>query len=76
MISSALSGENPEKIEKEYVDCLPCKLTGAAAFGGLGGYALREATVVNKLPGRAKTAIGLGVTGVAFISAGLYRLTM
>lgn len=46
------------------MDCLPCKLTGALAFGGLGGYALREATIVNKLPGRVKTAVGLGVTGV------------
>lgn len=47
-----------------YEDCLPCKITGALGFGGLGAYALREATVVNKLPGRAKTAVGLGVTGI------------
>lgn len=50
-----------------YEDCLPCKITGALGFGGLGAYALREATVVNKLPGRAKTAVGLGVAGVGNI---------
>lgn len=50
--------------QQAFQDCLPCKITGALGFGGLGGYALREATVVNKLPGRAKTAVGLGVTGV------------
>ncbi|CEP14781.1 hypothetical protein [Parasitella parasitica] len=50
--------------QQAYQDCLPCKITGALGFGGLGAYALREASAVNKLPGRAKTAIGLGVTGV------------
>ncbi|KAI9475947.1 MAG: hypothetical protein EXX96DRAFT_620420 [Benjaminiella poitrasii] len=55
-------------------DCLPCKITGALGFGGLGAYTLREATIINKIPGRARTAVGLGVTGVVFISAGLYRL--
>jgi hypothetical protein len=43
---------------------LPCKITGALGFGGLGAYALKEAQVVNRMPGRAKTAVGLGVTGV------------
>ncbi|KAL7327793.1 hypothetical protein PS15p_206166 [Mucor circinelloides] len=62
--------------QQAFQDCLPCKITGALGFGGLGAYALREASVVNKLPGRAKTAVGLGVTGVVFISAGLYRLAM
>lgn len=46
------------------MDCLPCKITGALGFTGLGAYALREARVVNKMPGRAKTAAGLGVAGV------------
>ncbi|KAL9559217.1 hypothetical protein MBANPS3_000534 [Mucor bainieri] len=50
--------------QQAFQDCLPCKITGALGFGGLGAYALREASVVNKLPGRAKTAVGLGVTGV------------
>ncbi|KAI9342402.1 hypothetical protein BD770DRAFT_447568 [Pilaira anomala] len=77
-ITSTLSGEekNTQEKERAYEDCLPCKITGALAFTSLGGYALREATIVNKLPGRSKTAVGLGVAGVAFISAGLYRLTM
>ncbi|KAI9261275.1 hypothetical protein EDC94DRAFT_659796 [Helicostylum pulchrum] len=77
-ITNTLSGEEKTSQERErvYEDCLTCKLTGALAFGGLGAYALREASVVNKLPGRSKTAVGLGVAGVAFISAGLYRLTM
>ncbi|KAI8889627.1 hypothetical protein K501DRAFT_170393, partial [Backusella circina FSU 941] len=57
-----------------YEDCLPCKITGAVGFGGLGGYALREANQLNKLPGKQRTAVGLGVAGVVFISAGFYRL--
>ncbi|KAI9285633.1 hypothetical protein BC943DRAFT_359861 [Umbelopsis sp. AD052] len=57
-----------------YKDCLPCKLTGAAAFTGIGGYALNEARKIHRIPSKQGTAIGFGVTGVLFISAGLYRL--
>ncbi|ORZ25286.1 hypothetical protein BCR42DRAFT_445075 [Absidia repens] len=62
--------------KSEYKDCLPCKLTGAAAFSGLGGYALHEAWKLNKKPGKLNTAVGLGVFGVVFVSAGLYRLAI
>ncbi|KAI9255692.1 hypothetical protein BDA99DRAFT_562205 [Phascolomyces articulosus] len=61
---------------QEYQDCLPCKLTGAGAFGGLGAYALLEAQKIHKLPGKQGTALGLGVAGVVFVSAGLYRLAL
>lgn len=50
--------------EKGYKDCLACKLTGAGAFSGLGGYALYEANKLNRVPGKQKTAVGLGVAGV------------
>ncbi|CAO3656643.1 unnamed protein product [Mucor hiemalis] len=67
-LTNNTNGENGNATtEKVYEDCLPCKITGALGFGGLGAYALREATVVNKLPGRAKTAVGLGVAGVGNI---------
>ncbi|KAI8645579.1 hypothetical protein BD408DRAFT_411680 [Parasitella parasitica] len=82
-IYSALTGGNESTAtttlndeQQVYQDCLPCKITGALGFGGLGAYALREASVVNKVPGRAKTAVGLGVAGAAFISAGVYRLAI
>ncbi|KAL1935440.1 hypothetical protein VTP01DRAFT_4580 [Rhizomucor pusillus] len=64
------------RTEKEYQDCLACKLTGAGAFSGLGGYALYEANKLNKVPGKLRTAVGLGVAGVLFVSAGIYRLLL
>jgi len=57
-----------------YKDCLPCKLTGAAAFSGIGVYALNEARKLQRVPSRQGTAVGMGVTGVLFLSAGIYRL--
>ncbi|KAI8149554.1 hypothetical protein BJV82DRAFT_708412 [Fennellomyces sp. T-0311] len=62
--------------EQEYQDCLPCKLTGAGAFTGLGAYALREASKLQKVPGKQSTVVGLGVAGVVFVSAGIYRLIL
>ncbi|ORY96134.1 hypothetical protein BCR43DRAFT_524285 [Syncephalastrum racemosum] len=62
--------------KEEYEDCLPCRLTGAAAFSGLGIYAFREAFKLNKVASKQGTAVGLGVFGVVFLSAGLYRLAM
>lgn len=47
-----------------YKDCLPCKLTGAAAFTGIGGYALNEARKIRRIPSKQGTAVGFGVTGV------------
>ncbi|KAI7859769.1 hypothetical protein BDC45DRAFT_563814 [Circinella umbellata] len=68
--------QESSKNQQEYQDCLPCKLTGAGAFGGLGAYALLEAQKIHKLPGKQSTAVGLGVVGVVFVSAGLYRLVI
>ena len=56
--------QQPSQNKQEYQDCLPCKLTGAGAFGGLGVYALLEAQKVHKLPGKQSTAVGLGVAGI------------
>ncbi|KAI8382914.1 hypothetical protein BD560DRAFT_444041 [Blakeslea trispora] len=76
-IHSTLTQDNNElNQEAVYQDCLPCKVTGALGFGGLGAYALREANTLGKMPGKSRTAVGLGVAGVVFISAGLYRLVL
>ncbi|KAG2180108.1 hypothetical protein INT43_003896 [Umbelopsis isabellina] len=73
----ALAREGPEK---PYQDCLPCKLTGFAAFSGIGLYAFNESRKMQKIPSRQGTAVGMGVTGVSyasvFLSAGVYRLML
>ncbi|CDS05526.1 hypothetical protein LRAMOSA08054 [Lichtheimia ramosa] len=68
--------QDQQEIKKEYQDCMSCKIIGATAFGGLGAYALREATKLQKKPGRQNAAVGVGVAGVVFLSAGIYRLLM
>ncbi|CAO3678418.1 unnamed protein product [Rhizopus stolonifer] len=79
-IQSTLSNKNNERNEplqgNIYEDCFTCRFIGAAAFGGLGGYALHQANELKNVPGKAKTVIGLGVAGVVFISAGLFRATI
>lgn len=55
---------NEQGGQPPYKDCLPCKLTGAAAFSGIGFYALNEARKMQRLPMRQGTAVGMGVTGV------------
>ncbi|KAL1919781.1 uncharacterized protein VTP21DRAFT_1712 [Calcarisporiella thermophila] len=67
------SSPNSRRSEREYQDCLPCRLTGSAAFTGLGIYAFYQANLPKanlKQPAR----VGLGVMGLVFISAGLFRL--
>lgn len=59
---SALAHKGPEK---PYQDCLPCKLTGFAAFSGIGLYALNESRKMQKIPSRQGTAVGMGVTGIS-----------
>jgi uncharacterized protein YjeT (DUF2065 family) len=39
----------------------------------LGGYALREANQLNKLPGKQRTAVGLGVAGVGKLIHWFFR---
>ncbi|CAM0139738.1 hypothetical protein VKS41_008955 [Umbelopsis sp. WA50703] len=67
----ALPQKSPEQ---PYQDCLPCKLTGFAAFSGIGLYALNESRKMQKIPSRQGAAVGMGVTGLIFLSAGVYRL--
>ncbi|KAL0085458.1 hypothetical protein J3Q64DRAFT_1743740 [Phycomyces blakesleeanus] len=62
--------------ENKYKDCLACKITGATAFSALGAYALKESSVMYKIPSKSGQAVGLGVIGTLFISAGLYRLIL
>lgn len=59
---------NQEENTKEYQDCTSCKIVGASAFGGLGAYALREATKLQKKPGRQNAAVGVGVAGVGKVN--------
>ncbi|KAI9031597.1 hypothetical protein CLU79DRAFT_262896 [Phycomyces nitens] len=65
-----------EKEQEKYKDCLSCKITGASAFTLLGLYALKESSVIYKIPTKSGQAVGLGVIGTMFISAGLYRLVL
>ncbi|KAI9317500.1 hypothetical protein BX666DRAFT_1630913 [Dichotomocladium elegans] len=55
----------------KYEDCFSCKIVGAGAFGGLGIYALREASKLQKIAGKQNSAVAVGVAGVS-----IYRLTM
>ncbi|PVU87903.1 hypothetical protein BB559_005814 [Furculomyces boomerangus] len=58
--------------EKEYEDCLGCRIVGSSAFVGLGGYALYQRQLLLKSGQKGKK--GLLFLGAGFISAGLYRL--
>ncbi|KAG0165234.1 replication factor A protein 2 [Apophysomyces sp. BC1034] len=60
-MSDSVNSQKQE--EDKYKDCLPCKITGAAAFSGLGAYAFLEASKIYKIPGKTNTAVGLGVAG-------------
>ncbi|CEP08381.1 hypothetical protein [Parasitella parasitica] len=61
------------KIKKE--DCLPCRLSGGAVGLSIGYFSLRKAMQLQKAgAGNPNKAVALGVTGVMFTSAGLYRL--
>ncbi|KAI9487160.1 MAG: hypothetical protein EXX96DRAFT_646866 [Benjaminiella poitrasii] len=55
-------------------DCLPCRLSGGAVGLGIGYFSLRKAMQLQKTVGNSNKAVALGVTGVMFASAGLYRL--
>ncbi|KAK6513445.1 hypothetical protein TWF281_005070 [Arthrobotrys megalospora] len=76
-----LSEEEKQRLRLAKYDCLPCRLTGAAAFTGLGGYML--------IAGRRQLAAeqqnltrwqllarkgGIHGIGIGLIAAGLYRL--
>ena len=81
--------QKPEKLsillKEDKYDCLPCRLTGAAAFIGLGGYVYwsgsralnkRRAEIIKKgarvgLRGRMA---GLTILSSSLITLGVYRL--
>ncbi|KAI8645890.1 hypothetical protein BD408DRAFT_429307 [Parasitella parasitica] len=61
------------KMKKE--DCLPCRLSGGAVGLGTGYFSLRKAMQLQRAGAHnPNKAVALGVTGVIFTSAGLYRL--
>jgi Domain of unknown function (DUF4536) len=64
MATNVQAGLSEQGNQPPYKDCLPCKLTGAAAFTGIGGYALNEARKIHRIPSKQGTAVGFGVTGV------------
>ncbi|KAJ6257885.1 hypothetical protein Dda_7674 [Drechslerella dactyloides] len=77
--SRPLSEEERQRLAK--YDCWPCRITGAAAFTGLGGYMLvagrrQLAADLHNLTRRqllARKASIHGI-GIGLIAAGLYRL--
>ncbi|CAO3624657.1 unnamed protein product [Mucor fragilis] len=65
--------QDPSRVKKE--DCLPCRLSGGAVGLGVGYFSLRKAMQLQKVgAGNPNKAVALGVTGVMFASAGVYRL--
>ncbi|RSH83939.1 hypothetical protein EHS25_005183 [Saitozyma podzolica] len=72
---------SPGSVKREK-DCLPCRLTGAAAFTGLGGYAIYEASrqgTFRRVRPPGSPVIGGQVTaviGLVFISLGIGRLVL
>ncbi|KAK6339234.1 hypothetical protein TWF718_008656 [Orbilia javanica] len=76
---SQISDEERQRLAK--YDCLPCRITGAAAFTGLGGYMLvagrRQLAAEQhnltrwQLLARRGSIHGIGI---GLIAAGLYRL--
>jgi hypothetical protein len=61
------------KTESPKQDCLPCRLTGAAVFGGTGAYAIYQGRLLPLTQPAAKR-YGMFALGAGFISLGLYRL--
>jgi hypothetical protein len=63
-------------------DCLPCRLTGAATFGGVGTYALYLAYqdgVFDKVRRKGGSIVGgrlQVLLGLGFLGAGLGRLVI
>ena len=63
-------------------DCLPCRLTGAATFGGVGTYALYLAYqdgVFDKVRRKGRSIVGgrlQVLLGLGFLGAGLGRLVI
>ncbi|KAK6904727.1 hypothetical protein L486_02811 [Kwoniella mangroviensis CBS 10435] len=83
MSSAAISSSNPAR-EPGYPekDCLSCRIIGASAFIGLGGYAIMQAKKQNAFA-KVRPAGGpmiapkvTGILGTVFIGLGIGRLFM
>ncbi|KAJ1675336.1 hypothetical protein EV182_001472 [Spiromyces aspiralis] len=61
--------------DREFEDCLPCKLVGSGALLGLAGYSLYQRSQLSArlYPTRR---LGLMVFGIGLAGAGVYRLLM
>jgi hypothetical protein len=63
-------------------DCLPCRLTGAATFGGVGTYALylaHQDGAFSKIRRKGGSVVGSRlqvILGVTFLGLGLGRLVV
>lgn len=77
-----MSGAHTPEVKPKMKDCLACRLTGAAAFGGIGAYALYQSkamgTFKTKRPPGGPLVAGQAsaVLGLVFISLGLGRLIL
>ncbi|WRT63231.1 uncharacterized protein IL334_000134 [Kwoniella shivajii] len=82
MSSAALSNANTSRVGAEEQDCLSCRLVGASAFIGLGGYAIMQARkqgafATVRPTGRPLVAGKVtGILGVVFVGLGIGRLFM
>ncbi|MCJ1273938.1 hypothetical protein MMC21_001731 [Puttea exsequens] len=79
--------QQPEKLSEvlkdDYDDCTACRLTGAAAFIGLGGYIFysgqkeiaKNNKMIAKKGGNLRLRLaGIGMLASSFVGMGLYRL--
>lgn len=63
-------------------DCLPCRLTGAATFGGVGSYALylaHQDGAFSKIRRKGGSVVGSRlqvILGVTFLGLGLGRMVV
>lgn len=67
-----LMNNTPTRTRRD--DCVFCRITGTAVGLGAGYIALNKSMQLQKTAGITNKAVGLGVAGVVFTSAGLYRL--
>ncbi|KAI7901929.1 uncharacterized protein BX663DRAFT_512932 [Cokeromyces recurvatus] len=74
MNSTKVNSPSNELGTAQKEDCLPCRLSGGAVGLGVGYFSLRKAMQLQRAAGNSNKAVALGVTGVMFASAGLYRL--
>ncbi|ORX76618.1 hypothetical protein K493DRAFT_108614 [Basidiobolus meristosporus CBS 931.73] len=71
-MSDSKDDQTQAKVKVVYEDCLPCKLTGAVAFTGVGGYLIHEASKLD--PSLVRRRTNLRLIGLGFIALAAYRL--